>query len=131
MQSRAILDAGARAASELGFSLWWWRERASGELVGQVGLNAAEIDGVPVVEVGWSLSPQRWGKGFASEAAAASLAFGFERIELERIVSFTMVENLASRRVMERIGLRYVGDFERESLPHVLYDARRAACSRA
>lgn len=125
-QSRTILEHGARAAAERGFSLWWWRERASGELVGQIGLNATDLDGMPVVEVGWSLSPERWGEGFASEAAAASVSFGFDTIGLERIVSFTMVENAASRAVMKRIGLHYVREFDRQGLPHALYETRRS-----
>ena len=123
-QTRAILEHGARAAAERGFSLWWWRERASGELVGQVGLNATDLEGMPVVEVGWSLSPERWGQGFASEAATASISFGFDALGLDRIVSFTMVENTASRAVMERIGLRYVRVFDRQGLPHALYETR-------
>ena len=123
-QTRAILEAGARTYAERGFTLWWWRERESGALVGQVGLSSTEVEGDPVVEVGWSLSPERWGEGLASEAAAASIAYGFGQLGLERIVSFTMVENLASQAVMKRIGLTYVGDFDREGLPHVLYETR-------
>ena len=124
-QTRAILEAGARSNAEHGFTLWWWRERSTGELVGQVGLSATDVEGEPVVEVGWSMSPDRWGEGLASEAAAASLEFGFDQVGLARIVSFTMVENQASQAVMKRIGLTYVGDFDRDSLPHVLYEARR------
>jgi RimJ/RimL family protein N-acetyltransferase len=127
VQTRAILDAGARSSAERGFTLWWWRERSSGALVGQVGLSATDVDGEPVVEVGWSMSPERWGEGFATEAATASLEFGFDRIGLARIVSFTMVENHASQAVMKRIGLTYVGDFARDGLPHVLYDIRAPA----
>jgi [ribosomal protein S5]-alanine N-acetyltransferase len=126
-RTRAQLDemfaTWERQQTERGFSWWPWRERTSGELVGLIGLNAAEIDGVPVVEVGWSVRSSRWGEGFAVEAARASLDWGFERCGLEEIVSFTMVENERSRRVMEKLGLEYVRDFDRLGLPHVLYRA--------
>ncbi len=78
-----------------------------------------------MVEVGWSVAPDRWGEGLAPEAAAASLDWGFEVCGLEEIVSFTMPDNHASRRVMEKLGMRYVRDFDRAGLPHVLYRLRR------
>ena len=90
-----MLVAQAAQAAETGYCLWWWRERSSGELVGYVGLNRDEVEGEPVVEVGWSIAPARWGEGFAPEAARAAVAWGFERCGLERIVSFTLPENAA------------------------------------
>jgi RimJ/RimL family protein N-acetyltransferase len=110
---------------ERGFSWWPWRERAGGELVGMIGLNAAEIEGEPVVEVGWSVRPARWGEGFAVEAARASIDWGFQRCGLERIVSFTRVDNRRSQRVMEKLGMEYLLEFERAGLPQVLYRVRR------
>ena len=115
-----LLTDQARRCAEDGFGLWWWRER-SGELVGQAGLNRTEVEGEPVVEVGWSISPERWGEGFAPEAARASLEWGFEVAGLDEIVAFTLIENAASQRVMEKLGMGYVRDFERERLPQVLY----------
>ncbi len=83
------------------------------------------IDGEPVVEIGWTLLPAFWGRGYATEAARAALAYGFEIVGLEEIVSFTMVENRASRRVMERIGMTYDREIERAGLAHVLYRLHR------
>lgn len=120
-----MFDTWERQQRERGFSWWPWRERSSDQLIGLIGLNAAEIDGEPVVEVGWSVRRARWGEGFAVEAARASLDWGFERCGLDEIVSFTMVTNERSRRVMEKLGLEYVRDFDRIGLPHVLYRARR------
>ncbi len=120
-----MLLAQADQARSAGFCLWWWRERETGELVGYTGLNRDQVEARPVVEVGWSISPSRWGEGLATEAGRAALAWGFEQASLERIVSFALLDNLRSRRVMEKLGLRYVRDFERAGLPHVLYDAHR------
>lgn len=123
--ARAGLDVVERQAgqcAEVGYCLWWWRERDAGELVGYVGLNRDVIDDGAVVEVGWSISPACQRRGFATEAARASLRWGFEVAGLQRIVSLTLPENVASRRVMEAIGMRYVRDFERTGFSQVLYE---------
>lgn len=119
-----LLERYASQLSERGFTWWPWRERESAELIGLIGLNAAEVEGEPVVEVGWSVAPAQSGRGLAPEAAAASLAWGFEICGLAEIVSFTMPHNHSSRRVMEKLGMAYVRDFERQGLPHVLYRIR-------
>ena len=120
----SMLVAQAAQAAETGYTLWWWRDRATGELVGYTGLNRDEVEGGPIVEIGWSITPSRWGEGLAAEAARASLAWGFDRCGLERIVAFTLVDNQASRRVMEKIGMTYARRFERHGLPHLLYEIR-------
>ncbi len=74
-----------------------------------------------MVEVGWSITPSCWGRGLATEAGLASIEWGFSRASLERIVSFSLPHNLPSRRVMEKLGMGYVREFERRGLPHVLY----------
>ena len=119
-----MLRAQARLAAENGYCLWWWRERSSGELVGYAGLNDDEVEGKPVVEAGWSITPPRQGEGFATEAAHASVRWGFERAGLEVIVAFALLDNVRSRRVMEKLGMAYVRDFERAGLPHALYELR-------
>jgi ribosomal-protein-alanine N-acetyltransferase len=120
-----MLRAQAAQAAETGYCLWWWRERTSGELVGYTGLNRDEVEDEPIVEVGWSITPSRWGEGFAPEAARAAIAWGFERAGLERIVAFTLPENQRSQRVMERLGMTYVREFARAGLPHLLYELGR------
>jgi ribosomal-protein-alanine N-acetyltransferase len=86
------------------------------------------------VEVGWRLTREHWGRGYATEAAAAAMAFGFETAGLEEIVALTVPANIRSRRVMERLGMERDADddFEHPRLPeghplrpHVLYRKRR------
>jgi RimJ/RimL family protein N-acetyltransferase len=67
-------------------------------------------------DLGWSLNPDFWGKGYASEAAAAVIAFGFERLGLQRIYATADVENTASQRVMARLGMRKEGEFRHHRL---------------
>jgi RimJ/RimL family protein N-acetyltransferase len=118
---REHLAQHAAQLEDRGFCLWWWREGISGELVGRIGLNSTDVEGEQVVEVGWAVAPERWGEGFASEAAEASLAWGFERLGLDEIVAFALPHNAASRRVMEKLGMAYDRPFDRMGLEHVLY----------
>jgi ribosomal-protein-alanine N-acetyltransferase len=126
-----MLVAQAAQAAETGYCLWWWRERSSGELVGYSGLNRDLVEGEPVVEVGWSITPRRWGEGLAPEAARAAVEWGFERAGLERIVAFILLDNLRSKRVTEKLGMVYVRDFERAGLPHALYELEKGASTAA
>ena len=84
----------------------------------------------PCVEVAWRLAHEHWGLGYATEAARAALDFGFQRLRLDEIVSFTVPANQRSRAVMERIGMNRTpdDDFDHPALPeghplrrHVLY----------
>jgi [ribosomal protein S5]-alanine N-acetyltransferase len=78
-----------------------------------------------VVEVGWSIAPERWGEGLATEAGRASLGWGFDIAGLDRVVSYTLRDNLASRRVMDKLGLAYARDFPRRGFDQVLYQLTR------
>jgi RimJ/RimL family protein N-acetyltransferase len=90
----------------------------------------------PAVEIGWRLTPEAWGQGYASEAALAALAFAFEVLQLQEVVSITIPANTPSRRVMQRIGMQHdeAGDFLHPTIDpthpnarHVLYRLARAA----
>ena len=83
-------------------------EKASGAFVGFCGLKY--LDNTSEIEVGYRLAKKFWGKGFATEAARASLHYGFETLGLDRIVAVVQPENAASCRVIEKIGLRYEKD---------------------
>jgi ribosomal-protein-alanine N-acetyltransferase len=113
-----------------GFGQWWWRERESAELVARGGLQWTMVGGEAAIEVGWAVSPPHWRRGVATELALASLGVGFDDIGLDSIVAYTLVTNRASRRVMEKAGLRYERDVTHLGLPHVLYRVRRDEFSR-
>jgi RimJ/RimL family protein N-acetyltransferase len=65
---------------------------------------------LPAVEIGWRLARDAWGHGYATEAAAAALRFGFDECGLDRIISIRHVDNVRSRRVMEKLGLTHEFD---------------------
>ncbi len=111
---------------------------ATGECIGFVGL--LDTDHVPslpagTIEIGWRLAPEFWGKGYVTEAAEAWLAFGFETLDLEEIVSFAVANNHRSTAVMKRLGMSAdpSSDFDHPDIPdshpslkrHVLYRLSR------
>jgi ribosomal-protein-alanine N-acetyltransferase len=104
-----------------GYGLWMFREQTSGVFVGRGGLRHVTIEDTPEVEVTYALTRASWGKGYATEIAAASLDRGFRRLARKDIVAFAQPENRASRRVMEKVGLRYERDIVWQGLRHVLY----------
>jgi ribosomal-protein-alanine N-acetyltransferase len=84
--------------------------RSKGGLIGWNGLQY--LPETEEVEVGFLLSRAHWGKGLATEGAAASLGYGFERLELESIVGIVHPENAASQRVLEKLGMSRQGAAE-------------------
>lgn len=100
--------AAFREAWKRGFGVWAVEERATGAFVGQAGLAAMERS--DAVEVLYALARPFWGRGYAREAAAAALSFGFESVRLDRIVGYVVPGNHASVRVLEAIGLQATGD---------------------
>lgn len=81
-------------------------ERASGALAGYAGLSVPTFlpEVLPAIEVGWRLGTAYRGQGYATEAGQAALEWGFQRLELERIISIYEPENRASGSVMDRLG---------------------------
>jgi RimJ/RimL family protein N-acetyltransferase len=115
-----------------GFGLWAVGLKDTNEFAGFIGLAVPSFEAhfTPCVEIGWRLSARFWNRGLATEGAAAVLAFAHNSLGLEQVVSFTTTENVASRRVMEKIGmLRDLrDDFDHPLIPkehplcrHVLY----------
>ena len=92
-----------KGIEERGWGFWAGEVRGGAPFIGFVGLSVPSFR--PCVEIGWRLAREHWGHGYASEAALASLRFGFEKLTLEEIVAFTVPLNERSRRVMERIGM--------------------------
>jgi RimJ/RimL family protein N-acetyltransferase len=113
-----------------GFGLWLMRDRDTGEMVGRGGLQWTYVTDRSEIEAGWAVMPERWGQGLATELAQSSIDVAFGPLELEDIIAFTLPQNLASRRVMEKTGFRYEQDIIRLSLPHVLYRRRADGFSR-
>jgi RimJ/RimL family protein N-acetyltransferase len=133
-ESDGLARRAERDIAERGWGLWAVEVTESAPFIGFVGLAQPSFDAhfTPAVEVGWRLSGDQWGNGYATEAARAATAFGFDELGLDEIVSFTSVVNEPSRRVMERLGMTHDPreDFDHPSVGdgplrrHVLYRLR-------
>jgi RimJ/RimL family protein N-acetyltransferase len=108
-----------------GFGMWQLRERETGAMVGRGGMQYTYTAGLNDVEAAWAIVPERWGEGLATELAHACIDVGFQQLGLLDIVAFTLPDNIASRRVMEKTGFRFEKEIVHGSLPHVLYRRRR------
>jgi RimJ/RimL family protein N-acetyltransferase len=87
------------------FGLWAVVNKENNQLIGDGGLRF--LGKKPEVEVGYVLAKAYWGKGLATEVAAASLKYGFEVLKLDKIVAVADTGNRSSRRVMEKVGMKY------------------------
>jgi RimJ/RimL family protein N-acetyltransferase len=139
-----------------GVHKWMAYDRGSGELVGRGGLSRMEADGETTrrirsalpggrwardrLEVGWTVRSGLWGRGYATEIGRAGLALAVEELGAEVVVAFTERHNRRSRAVMERLGMRYVGEFAdrgliegldgvHDSAPFALYTVGRSQVS--
>jgi RimJ/RimL family protein N-acetyltransferase len=108
-ETQHFLDTQMHREHECGFGLRLVRERATGRAVGYLGLSVPHFlpEILPAVEVGWRLDPAVWGRGYASEGATAALDDAFAVLGLDRVCSLPQVDNLASVRVAERLGLHF------------------------
>jgi RimJ/RimL family protein N-acetyltransferase len=105
-QSDALAAEIRRRMDASGWGMWAVEVKASQNFVGFVGLNTNEVTPRGEnVEIGWRLSRDSWGKGYATEAALAALHYAFAELHLDSVVAFTTVNNLRSRAVMERLGM--------------------------
>ncbi len=119
--ARAAFDRWCAHWAAHGFGMWIARERSGGTLAARGGPQFSLNDGFADVELGWVTDPGRWGRGFATEIAVASLEVARTALGVRSVVAKTMPDNRASLRVIEKLGMREEAAFEYRGLPHVLY----------
>ncbi len=116
-------ERGVKHWETHGYGVWVVCDRHTGELIGHCGLRYLEE--IAETEVLYALGRDHWGQGLATEAAAAALVFGFTRAGLERIIALAVPENIASRKVMEHVGMRYEAETRLFDLDLVRYALHR------
>jgi RimJ/RimL family protein N-acetyltransferase len=135
-ESRQRFERWCLRTAERGYGYWPVDLIGGPAFIGLIGLAEPDFDApfMPAVEIGWRLAAAHWGRGYATEAARGALAFGFERLGLPEVVSFTTEANARSRRVMEKLGMDRSSDDDflhplipdgHPLRPHVLYRLRR------
>jgi RimJ/RimL family protein N-acetyltransferase len=131
-ESDALADRIEAHFEQHGFGLWAVEIPGTIPFAGFLGLSIPRFEApfTPCIEIGWRLDAEHWNQGYATEGARAALTFGFEALQVEEIVSFTVPANVRSRRVMEKLGMTNspADDFDHPALPeghplrrHVLY----------
>ena len=101
---------------DFGHTFWIVEDQASGEILGFCGLKRVNAPGTHdltgQMEIGWRLRESAWGKGIAREAAIASLDLAFSRFAAPHVIAITTAGNLASQRLMERLGMARRADLD-------------------
>lgn len=91
--------------AENNFGMWALVHKIDHKMIGRCGLGF--LDQTPEVELGYALDKVYWNQGLATEASFASLNYGFKILNLERIVAIARPENIASQRVIQKVGMKY------------------------
>jgi RimJ/RimL family protein N-acetyltransferase len=120
-ECRKWIDWNVNLYADRGFGLWVMESITTSEFLGDCGLTPQTVDGVTAVELGWHTKRSRWNQGFATEAALACRDLAFTRFGLNRLISIIDPENLASRRVAEKVGMREERITLHEDYPCVIY----------
>lgn len=118
-QTREAVEAAIarqrRMQDEHGHCFWPIERRSDGALLGFCGLRLGGVPGTPVegeLEIGWRLRREAWSQGYAREAAAAALAWGWAHTDRPRIAAWTVPANVASWTLMERLGMTRRADLD-------------------
>ena len=99
--------------------------KSSGEMIGDCGPVWQEVEGKRQLEIGYHIRRDHWGRGYATEAAHAAMVYAFEKFPVERLISLIRPENLPSRRVAEKNGLRIDCEIDWKGIRHFVYAMSR------
>lgn len=115
------IERNLRRYAECGHGLWAMVLKENGELIGDCGLTIQNVDGVNETEIGYHVRRDLWGQGLATEAARACRDYGFGRLSAERLVSLIRHENVPSRRVAAKNGMKIWKEITHHQLQHLVY----------
>ncbi|MCC6805615.1 MAG: GNAT family N-acetyltransferase [Anaerolineae bacterium] len=109
--SQWVISYFMRHAELHGFGVWAVDDKSTAALIGHAGLEY--IPGADDVEIAYTLAKAYWGRGLATEAARASLRYGFEALDLDEIYGLAFPANEASQNVMRKLGMAFQGVSDR------------------
>jgi [ribosomal protein S5]-alanine N-acetyltransferase len=119
------IERNIQRYAQYGFGLWALILKENGELIGDCGLVVQDVEGVEEVEIGYHIRRDLWGKGLATEAAQACRNYGFAQLGFDQLVSLINPDNIASRRVAEKNGMRLIEEMEWHNQPTCVYAVKR------
>ena len=109
-ETTAMIERVQGRWREFGYSWWSFIEEETGELVGAGCIQHLGHDPANEHEIGWRLRPDRWGRGYATEAARRMAAFAFDDLGAPSLAAICHPDNADSAKVMRRLGMRYRGE---------------------
>lgn len=121
------IERNIQRYTQSGFGLWALILKENGKLIGDCGLLVQEVDGVEEIEIGYHVRRDLWGRGLATEAAQACRDYGFNQlgyhrlVSLNRLVSLIHPDNIASRRVAEKNGMKLIKEIIWRDKPTCVY----------
>ncbi len=115
------IDRNLRRYENYGHGLWAAILKSEQKLVGDCGLVFQEVDGVEELEVGYHFNKNYWGRGLAAEAARGCMDYAFQELGRQRVISMIRPENIPSRRVAERNGLKIEKEIFWRGYQHCVY----------
>lgn len=125
-QTRAAIEVVKGRWAQYGFSWWAFVERGTGRVIGAGCIQYLGRDPANPHEIGWRLVPDKWGQGYASEAALAMAGWAFDSLGAPLLCAVCKPDNLDSARVMQRLGMRYRGEETWYDSAHAVYEMTRA-----
>lgn len=106
-----------------GYGMWALELKGTGQMIGRAGFIYPE--GWPGFELGWMVAKEHWGRGYATEAAAAALEYAYNELDEPRVISLIRRDNLPSIRVAEKIGSRFESEVDVLGAPALVYASTR------
>lgn len=130
-EAQEWLDNQRRRYARDGFGLWAMLSKESGEMIGQCGLTWQDAGGRQMVEVGYLLQKSAWGRGYATEGAAACKEYAFQTLHCSEVCSIIRENNLPSQAVARRNGMvctgRMVKHYYNMEMPHLIFTVKKPA----
>lgn len=121
----ALIQRQRERYTRYGYGLWAVIRREDGAFLGDTGILIQHVEGVDELEVGYHILRTEQRKGYATEAARACIDYAFEQLGRERMIALIRPENLPSRRVAEKLGMRIEKRIDWHGMAHDVHVMRR------
>ena len=129
IEAKEIIDFIILQYRKNGIGRWAVIEKESGNFIGWSGfkyINDVINDRTQYYDLGYRFIKKYWGKGFATESAMACLNFGFNKLEQKDIFAIADSRNLASNKILQKIGMTNINEFDYENVPHNFYEINKS-----
>jgi [ribosomal protein S5]-alanine N-acetyltransferase len=119
------IERNLRRYRDHGYGLFAVMLKNGDDVIGDCGIIRQDIEGEPQLEVGYHFRRDQWGHGYATEAASACMGLAFHAFHADKVISLIRPENVPSRRVAERNGMKMERQVMHYGLPHLVYSMKR------